>query len=31
MLTIPFEKVTLNKDTGHWDVDKKYIEEVLLV
>ncbi len=31
MLTIPFEKVVFNKDTSRWDVDKKYIEEVLSV
>lgn len=31
MLMIPFEKVLYNQETGRWDVDKKYIEEVLSV
>ncbi len=31
MLMIPFEKVVYNKDMSRWDVDQKYIEEVLSV
>ena len=31
MLTIPFDKVTYDKESGRWDVDKDYIEEVLSV
>ncbi len=31
MLMIPFEKVIFNENTGHWDVDQDYIEEVLSV
>jgi cell fate regulator YaaT (PSP1 superfamily) len=31
LLIIPFEKVRYNTETGRWDVDKEYIEEVLSV
>jgi cell fate regulator YaaT (PSP1 superfamily) len=31
LLIIPFEKVRYNAETGRWDVDKEYIEEVLSV
>lgn len=31
MLSIPFEKVVFNEETGRWDVDKEFIEEVLSV
>lgn len=31
MLIIPFDKVVYNHETGRWDVDNKYIEEVLSV
>ncbi|MGM0431503.1 MAG: PSP1 domain-containing protein [Spirochaetota bacterium] len=29
VFTIPFEQVVYNKETGRWDVDPQYIEEVL--
>jgi cell fate regulator YaaT (PSP1 superfamily) len=31
LLIIPFEKVIYNNESGRWDVDKQYIEEVLSV